>query len=141
MLDPLAESKLGLIDELELRLRRERLSLGLNGFSPDWRAKRFRISVKEMTPVSRPEIRAPGRADAETAGKAADNAGDTGPDPDCGGDTTACVIDGVASGVAGVDGDGEAASTTHILWERVARSLATVWARVEYGLTWNTETV
>ena len=141
MLDPLAESKLGLIEELELRLRRDLLLFGLKGFKPDWRAKRFRISVNEITPVNRPEIRAPGRAAADTAGKADDNAGDTGPDPGCGGDVTGCRIDGVARGVAGVDGDGEAASTTHILCERVARSLATVWAREEYGLTWNTNLV
>jgi hypothetical protein len=89
-----------------------------------------------MTPVNRPDIRAPGKAEAETAGKAENNDGDAGPDPGC--DMTAWVIDGVAKGVAGVEGDGEAASTTHILWARVATSLATVWARDEYGLTWNT---
>jgi hypothetical protein len=88
------------------------------------------MSVKEMTPVKRPEIRAPGRAEAEMAGNVADSAGDAGFDPGCGG-TTACVIDGVARGVAGVEGDGDAASTTHILCDLVARSLATVWARVE----------
>lgn len=116
---------LGLIEELELRRRRDRLSLGLKGLRPDWRAKRLRISVNEMTPVNRPEIRAPGRADAETAGKIAPSAGDTGPEPGSG-DRGGCVIAGIASGVAGADGDGEAASTTHILWERVATSLATV---------------
>jgi hypothetical protein len=84
MLEPLAESMLGLTEELELRLRRERLSLGLNGLRPDWRAKRFRISVSEITPVNRPEMRAPGRAEADTAGNAADSAGETGPDPGCG---------------------------------------------------------
>jgi hypothetical protein len=67
-----------------------------------------------MTPVNLPEIRAPGRAEAETAGNVEDNAGETGPEPGCG-VRTACVIDGVASGVAGVEGDGEADSTTHIL--------------------------
>jgi hypothetical protein len=41
------------------------------------------------------------------------------------------VMDGVASGVAGAEVDGEAASTTHIRWERVATSLATVCASVE----------
>ena len=56
MLDPLADSMLGLMEELELRLRRDRLSLGLNGLSPDWRANRFRISVNDMTPVNLPEI-------------------------------------------------------------------------------------
>ena len=117
---------LGLMEELELRLRRARLSLGLKGLRPDWRAKRFRISVNEITPVNRPEIRAPGKAEAETAGNAADNAGDVGPDPGCGADMTACVTEGVARGVAGADGDGEADSTTHILCERVAMSLAIV---------------
>ena len=45
------------------------------------------------------------------------------------------LIEGVASGVAGVDGLGEADSTTHIRWDLVATSFAIVWARVEYGLT------
>ena len=115
MLDRLVESMLGLIEELELRLRRERLSLGLNGFRPDCRANRFKTSVKEITPVNRPEIRAPGRAEAETVeGNAEDKAGDTGPDPGSGDARVGCEIDDVAKGVAGVDGDGEAASTTHI---------------------------
>jgi len=42
---------------------------------------------------------------------------------------------GCRSGVAGALGDGDADSTTHIRWELVATNLATVWARVEYGLT------
>jgi hypothetical protein len=88
------------------------------------------MSVNEMTPVKRPEIRAPGRAEAETAGKLLVKDGDTGIDPGCG-DTTTGITDGVARGVAGVDGEGEAASTTHILCDLVAMSLATVWARVE----------
>lgn len=41
------------------------------------------------------------------------------------------MMEGVASGVAGAEGDGEAASTTHIRWDRVATSFATVCARVE----------
>lgn len=130
MLEPLAESILGRMEELELRLRRDRLSLGLNGLRPDWRAKRLRMSVSEMTPVNLPEIRAPGKAEAETAGNVPDKAGDTGPEPGAV-EGKAWVIDGVAKGVAGVDGDGEAASTTHIRCERVATSLATVWAREE----------
>jgi hypothetical protein len=81
MLEPLAESILGRMEELELRLRRDRLSFGLNGLRPDWRAKRLRMSVSEMTPVSLPEIRAPGKAEAETAGNVPDKAGDTGPEP------------------------------------------------------------
>jgi hypothetical protein len=47
-------------------------------------------------------------------------------------------MEGVANGVAGAEGDGEAASTTHMRCERVATSLATVCASVEYGFTWNT---
>ena len=41
------------------------------------------------------------------------------------------VETGASSGVAGADGDGEADSTTHIRWDFVATSLATVDARVE----------
>jgi hypothetical protein len=88
------------------------------------------MSVSEMTPVRRPEIRAPGRAAAETAGKALLRDGDAGVEF-TGEERTAWVMEGVASGVAGAEGDGEAASTTHIRWDRVATSLATVCARVE----------
>lgn len=45
--------------------------------------------------------------------QAEDKAGETGPDPGCD-DMAECVIDGVARGVAGADGDGDAASTTHM---------------------------
>lgn len=69
---------LGLIELLELLRLRARWSLGLKGFSPLCRAKRFRISVREMTPVKRPEIRAPGKAAAETAGKALWTVGEAG---------------------------------------------------------------
>ena len=78
-----------------------------------------------MTPVRRPDIRAPGKAAAETAGKLPVRDGDVG----CelfGDDRTACGIEGVARGVAGVDGEGEAASTTHIRCDLVATSFATV---------------
>lgn len=46
----------------------------------------------------------------------------------------------VGNGVVGADPlrEGLAASTTHILCDRVATSLATVCASVEYGLTWKT---
>ncbi len=47
---------LGLTELLELRRLLARWLSVLNGLSPDWRAKRFKMSVKEMTPVSRPEI-------------------------------------------------------------------------------------
>lgn len=80
-------------------------------------------------------MRAPGSAAAETA--------DTGNAPASDGDAgvesgAAWVIAGVARGVAGVEGEGDADSTTHILCARVATNLATVWARVEFGLTWKT---
>lgn len=131
MLELLTESMLGRTDMLELLLLLRLCSFGSEGWRPDWRAKRFRTSVKEMTPVSFPEILAPGRADAETEGKAGKSDGDAGP---CGKARTA----GTAAGVAGCEGEGDALSTTHILWLVVATSLATVWASVEYGFTWNT---
>lgn len=98
------------------------------------------MSVNEITPVRRPEIRAPGSAAADTAGNDVARLGDAGVDT-AGEDRTALdieelVIEGVARGVA--DGDGDAASTTHIRWDRVATSLATVCARVEKGVTWKT---
>lgn len=83
-----------------------------------------------MTPVRRPEIRAPGKAAAETAGKALCTVGDAGTEV-AGEERTAWVMEGVASGVAGAEVDGEAASTTHMRWERVATNLATVCASVE----------
>jgi hypothetical protein len=131
MLELLAESILGRTDMLELLRLLLLCSFGSEGWSPDWRANRFKTSVKDTTPVSFPEIRAPGRAAAETEGNAGERDGEAGP---CGVARTA----GTAAGVAGVDGEGEALSTTHILWLVVATSLATVWARVEYGLTWKT---
>ncbi len=98
------------------------------------------MSVREMTPVRRPEMRAPGRAAAETTGKEVARFGDAGVDA-TGDDKIGLDIDmeGVGKGVA--DGDGDAASTTHIRCERVATSLATVWASVEKGVTWKTAKV
>lgn len=86
--------------------------------------------------MRRPEIPAPGRAAAETAdtGKPPLILGDMGLEPGVGG-LPAKVIEGVERGVAGFEGDGDADSTTHIRWERVATSRATVCANVEYGLT------
>ena len=63
---------------LELRRLRSRESVGLSGLRPDCRANRLRISVNEMTPVSRPESLAPGREAAETAGNEFENDGDAG---------------------------------------------------------------
>lgn len=133
MLEARPESMLGLIELLELRLLLSRWSLGLRGLRPDCRAKRLRMSVSDTTPVSLPEIRAPGRAAAET-GKALLIDGEVGFEP-AGGARAAWLIEGVARGVAGFDGDGDADSTTHIRCDLVATSLAIVWARVEYGLT------
>lgn len=82
------------------------------------RAKRFSISEREITPVNRPEIRAPGKAAAETAGKE----GDGGTDPPSGWTIEALCKEGVA----GADGEGDADSTTHIRCDRVATSFATV---------------
>lgn len=91
-------------------------------------------------------MRAPGRADADTAvGNTALIEGDVGIEPNPlvggnegrdGGDARMeLVTAGVASGVAGAEGEGDADSTTHIRCDLVATSFATVWARVEYGLT------
>lgn len=73
-----AESKLGRTELLELRRLRDLWSLGLRGLRPDWRAKRLRTSVREITPVKRPDIRAPGNDAAETAGKTPASEGDAG---------------------------------------------------------------
>ena len=50
------------LDEL-LRRRRLRDSAGSAGFSPLARACKFRMSVKLTTPTSRPDSRAPSRAE------------------------------------------------------------------------------
>lgn len=85
----------------------------------------LRTSVSDMTPVNRPEMRAPamadaGTADAKTGDGGAANGGGIGVKP-CGG----------MRGVAGADGDGDADSTTHIRCDLVATSFATVCASVE----------
>jgi hypothetical protein len=104
---------LGRTELLELLRLLARWSLGLNGFNPLCLAKRFRISVNEMTPVKRPEILAPGKAAAETAGKALVRDGEPGVEL-AGEERTAWEMEGVASGVGEAEGDGEAASTTHM---------------------------
>ena len=115
-LDPRADSSmLGLREELELRLRLSLWSLVDAGWRPDCRANKFRTSVRDITPVKRPDMRAPGSAEAETAvtGKTPASDGEAGCDPKAGANV-AWVIDGVARGVAGADGEGDADSTTHI---------------------------
>lgn len=104
------------------------------------------MSVRLMTPLSRPDKLAPGMAEADMAGAVAlERIGGVGVTVGVwcvvgsgamgdGGTRTA----GVAAGVGGPEEAGDGVSTTHILCERVATSFATVWARVEKGLTWKT---
>lgn len=108
------------------------------------------MSVRLITPLSLPDRLAPGMADAEIAGA-------TAPVPArCVGTTELTAVgpdtivgrgvigeggtrtDGVSAGVEGPEDAGDGASTTHIRCERVATNLATVWASVLNGLTWNT---
>lgn len=133
-----------------LRLLARRASSGSWGCSPLARAKTFKMSVRLITPLSLPDKLAPGIALAEMAGATAPVPAKcvgavvftgVGPDNDTGsgvigegGTSTA----GWIAGVGGPDEAGEGVSTTHIRCERVATSLATVWARVLKGLTWKT---
>jgi len=50
----------------------------------------------------------------------------------------AAVLLGLSDGEGGTELRGEGGSTIHMRWLRVATSLATVWARVETGVTWKT---
>lgn len=164
----LPPSRLGRIELLELRLRLALCSPGSVGCSPLDRAKRFKMSVSEITPVSLPDRCAPGSAAAGTEDEAekmgvesgkgdggaedcmfcplvntvADTDGDpppaaatvVGPDVEllmASAEPPALAVavvvpTGPRRGVAGALGLGEADSTTHIRWERVATSLATV---------------
>lgn len=126
-------SMLGRTELLELLRRLARCSPGSEGFMPDDLAKRLRISVRETTPVRRPERLAPGRAEAGTLCWTCCGRGEGGVEPEPGIRTDPPV--GARSGVAGAEGEGEADSTTHMRWAWVATSFATVCARVEYGLT------
>jgi hypothetical protein len=115
-----------MLDELDRRLAR-RASSGSCGCSPLALAKRLRMSVKEMTPLSRPDILAPGIADAEIAGAAVperwvgavESVEFGGVFPvergmiGLGGTRTA----GVAAGVGGPEEAGDGLSTTHIRCE------------------------
>lgn len=138
---------------LELDLRLACLaSSGSWGLSPLALAKRLSTSVRLMTPLSLPDRLAPGiaeMADAEMAGATAPVAARcvgavelTGVGPAIPGKGVmgdgGTTIAGVIAGVEGPDEAGDGASTTHMRWERVATSFATVCARVLYGLTWKT---
>ena len=130
-----------------LRLLARRASSGSCGCSPPARAKTFRISVKLITPLSRPDRLAPGIALADIAGATVPVPArcvgavvftGVGPDRETG---SGVIGDGgtrAAGWIAGVEGPeeaGEGVSTTHMRWERVATSLATVWASVLKGFT------
>lgn len=117
---------LGRTELLELRRRRALCSPGSPGFSPVDFANMLRTSVRETTPVSFPDRRAPAMAEAGTA---AAGTGEGGAPP--GADEPVASDWGPTNGVAGADGDGEADSTTHIRCDLVATSFATVCANVE----------
>lgn len=110
-------------------------ALGSSVTNPDCLLNKFNISVKLTTPVNLPLILAPGKAAAEMLG----NAGLIGGEvpikalPDSGGAarTLGAEILCALAGVAGVHGDGDAVSVTHMRWLVVATSFATVCARVE----------
>lgn len=140
-------SKLGLTELLLLLLLLARCSLGSDGRRPLFLANKLRISVSDTTPVNRPDNLAPGNAAAGTeAGSGLCGpvemavpdgtttlglglipvAGETGM---TGGAMTGWL--GARRGVAGALGEGDADSTTHMRWELVATSLATVCASVE----------
>ena len=81
---------------------------GSTGVNPDDRANRFKMSVRETTPVRRPESRAPGAEEAETEGNGSGMVG---------GEVERRVGGGSGStGVAGMEEEGEGVSTTHILF-------------------------
>jgi hypothetical protein len=129
---------------LDLRLAC-RASAGSCGFRPLALANRFSTSVRLITPLNLPDNETPAIADAEIAGAGvlscligmvvvadmlAEGSGVIGE----GGTRMA----GVAAGVGGPDDAGDGVSTTHIRWERVATSFATVCASVENGVMWKT---
>lgn len=137
------ESRLGRIELLELLRRLARCSLGSDGCSPENLANTLRTSVSEMTALSFPEMRVPAMADAGTAvaGAAWGGTGEVGTVDGLGNGPLLAdgalprKLCGPMSGVAGAEGDGDDDSTTHMRWDLVATSLATVCASVEYGLT------
>ena len=84
----------------------------MTGDRPEERANRFRMSVSDTTPDSRPDMRMPGREADETDGAGVpERVGVMGVDTPGGGTSTA----GCAMGVAGALDAGLGASTTHIL--------------------------
>jgi hypothetical protein len=133
-----------------LRLLARRASSGSCGFSPLARANVFRMSVRLITPLSLPDRLAPGIAFAEMAGATAPVPArcvgvavftGAGPERDTGSGVMGDGGTRTAGCIAGVEDPeeaGEGVSTTHMRWERVATSLATVCASVLKGFTWKT---
>ena len=133
MLPPLPESMLARMELVELFRRLALWARGSVGFKPVDLAKELRISVSDTTPLNLPDMRAPIIAEAGTAG---DSWGEAGaPLLGAAGGAVPGKLPGPVNGVAGPDGEGDADSTTHMRWDLVATSFATVWASVEYGLT------
>lgn len=108
------------------------------------------MSVRLMTPLSLPDKLAPGIALAEMAGATvlvparcvgAVVLTGVGPDRETGSGVMGdggTMTAGWTAGVEAPEEAGEGVSTTHMRWERVATSLATVCARVLKGFTWKT---
>ena len=130
-----------------LRLLARRASSGSCGCSPLARANTLRISVRLMTPLSLPERLAPVIALAEMAGATAPVPArcvgavvftGIGPDREIGSGVIGdggTRLAGWRAGVEGPEEAGDGVSTTHMRWERVATSFATVCASVLKGLT------
>lgn len=152
-----------------LRLLRMRSSEGSAGSrSPPARANKIKMSVNDTTPTRRPEMRAPGRADAEMDGPEGLMKGGFGDESmtepgevEKGSDGGVGVATGgmpevltpeildewldvgasvavCSEGVGGPDEEGEIGSVIHIRCDFVATSFATVCASVDSGVTWNT---
>jgi len=118
-IDLRTESILGLTELLDERRLLERCSLGLEIWRPLCLPKQFRMSVRLMTPVKRPEMGVCCKDEAVTAGKEAPIAGDAT------GELGSMGTAGVVSGVEGVEDEGEAASTIHSRCALVATTFAT----------------
>lgn len=149
-------SILGLTLELLLCRRRRLVSSGSPGERPLALANKFKISVNDTTPDNLPLMLAPGiwAAPMLMAGLVLVYGGPgvmlSVPPPAltgvvmgvlCSRPELCIAEDGMTCFIPGEGGtlvDGDGASTTHIRCDRVAHSLATVCARVEKGVMWNT---